>query len=271
MTKIAAVQMASGPHVQANLMEAGRLIKEAALQDADMVVLPENFAIMGMNESDHVKVGEKPGDGPIQQFISQQAKKHGVWIVAGTIPIQSDVANKVYASCLLYSDKGKQVARYDKMHLFDVEISELKETYTESDTTIPGTERVVVDTPLGKIGLAICYDLRFPEHFRAMVAEGAQIFVLPAAFTEVTGRAHWEILARARALENLSYLVASAQGGYHVNGKTTYGHTMVVDFWGGVRDELGKGTGVIIAEIDLKTLNTTRRAFPVLEHRVSES
>lgn len=268
MAKIAAVQMASGPHVQANLMEAARLIKEAAAQGAGMAVLPENFAIMGYKETDNVKVAEKPGNGPIQSFMSQCAKDNSIWIIAGTIPIQSADPNKAYAASIMYNDKGEQVARYDKRHLFDVEIAESSETYTESDTIAAGEHLVVADTPFGKIGMAVCYDLRFPAYFRRMMAEGAQIFVLPSAFNDTTGKAHWEVLLRARAIENLCYMIAPAQGGYHVNGRTTYGHSMVIDYWGNVREELGKGAGIILIDIDLKAQSVTRKAFPVLEHRL---
>ncbi|MEE9303545.1 MAG: carbon-nitrogen hydrolase family protein [Thiotrichaceae bacterium] len=268
MAKIAAIQMASGPHVQANLMEAARLIKEAAAQGAVMAVLPETFAIMGNQPMDTVKVAEQAGNGPIQSFMSQCAKENKIWIVAGTIPIQSSDPAKCYAASIMYDDNGKQVARYDKRHLFDVEISEAKETYTESDTIAAGENLVVVDTPFGKIGMAVCYDLRFPAYFRKMMAQDAEIFVLPSAFTETTGKAHWEVLLRARAIENLCYIIAPAQGGYHVSGRTTYGHSMVIDYWGNVREELGKGAGIILIETDLKAQAATRKAFPVLEHRL---
>ncbi len=267
MAKIAAVQMASGPQVHANLMEAARLIKEASEQGADLVVLPETFAIMGTSDKDSLAVAEDEGSGSIQTFMSQCAKSNKVWVVAGTIPVTSSNPKKAYAASIMYNDKGKQVARYDKIHLFDVEISESKETYTESDTIAVGNQLTVVETPFGKIGMAICYDLRFPGHFRKMMAQGAEIFVLPSAFTDTTGKAHWEVLVRARAIENLCYVVAPAQGGYHVSGRTTYGHSMVVDYWGNIRAELGKGAGVIMIDTDHNAQQATRKAFPVLEHR----
>ena len=267
MALIAALQMASGPQVQANLMEAGRLIKEAAERGAGLVVLPETFAIMGENEIDKVKVAEAFGEGPIQTFIAQQARKHGVWIVAGTIPIRSDNPAKTYATSLLYNAKGEVVARYDKIHLFDVMLSENEEVYTESDSTVPGKQPVVVDTPFGKLGMSVCYDLRFPELYRRLSEQGAQILVIPSAFTEVTGKAHWDVLIRARAIENLCYVIAPGQGGYHVSGRTTYGHSMIVDYWGRVRDVREKGAGVVLADIDLEALETTRKTFPVLSHR----
>ncbi|OQX16341.1 MAG: acyltransferase [Thiothrix lacustris] len=267
MALIAALQMAAGPQVQANLMEAGRLIKEAAARGAGMVVLPETFAMMGENEADKVKIAETFGEGPIQTFISQQARKYRVWIVAGTIPLRSDDPTKVYAASLMYNAKGDVVARYDKIHLFDVVLSENQEIYTESDTTVHGKQPVVVDTPFGRVGMSVCYDLRFPELYRRLSEEGAQILLIPSAFTELTGKAHWEVLIRARAIENLCYVVASGQGGYHTSGRTTYGHSMIVDYWGRVRDVREKGAGVVLAEIDLDALEQTRKTFPVLSHR----
>lgn len=267
MALIAALQMAAGPQVQANLMEAGRLIKEAAARGAGMVVLPETFAMMGENEVDKVKIAETFGEGPIQTFISQQARKYRVWIVAGTIPLRSDDPTKVYAASLMYNAKGDVVARYDKIHLFDVVLSENQEIYTESDTTVHGKQPVVVDTPFGRVGMSVCYDLRFPELYRRLSEEGAQILLIPSAFTELTGKAHWEVLIRARAIENLCYVVASGQGGYHTSGRTTYGHSMIVDYWGRVRDVREKGAGVVLAEIDLDALEQTRKTFPVLSHR----
>ena len=267
MAKIAAVQMASGPQVHANLMEAARLIKQASGLGADLVVLPETFAMMGASDADSLAIAEEEGNGSIQTFMSQCAKDNKMWIVAGTIPIKSANPKKAFATSLMYDDKGNQVARYDKIHLFDVEISESKETYTESDTLAAGNQQVVVDTPFGKIGMAICYDLRFPGHFRQMMAQGAEIFILPSAFTDTTGKAHWEVLIRARAIENLCYMIAPAQGGYHVSGRTTYGHSMLVDYWGNIREELGKGAGVIIIDTDYNAQHAIRKAFPVLEHR----
>ncbi len=267
MALIAALQMAAGPHVPANLLEAGRLIKEAAARGAGMVVLPETFAMMGVADADKVKVAETFGEGPIQAFLSQQARKYGVWIIAGTIPIRSDDPARSYAASLMYDAKGKVVARYDKIHLFDVMLSENQEVYTESDTTMPGKTPVVVDTPFGKVGMSVCYDLRFPELYRRLSEQGAQILVVPAAFTELTGKAHWEVLLRARAIENLCYVVAPGQGGYHVSGRTTYGHSMIVDYWGRVRGVCEKGAGVVLADIDLDALQQTRKTFPVLSHR----
>lgn len=268
MTKIAVVQMASGPNVQANLMEVGRLIAEAAEQGAGMVVLPENFAIMGLTDQDSVAIAEDEGEGVIQNYVRKLCIKHKIWIVAGTVPVKSDDPERPYASALVFDDQGEHVARYDKIHLFDVELAD-NESYSESQTIKHGDGTLVFDSPFGRIGIAICYDLRFPEQFRVLVDQGAEIFIVPAAFADTTGKAHWEVLLRARAIENLSYVIASAQGGYHVSGRTTYGHSMMVDFWGNIHEQLGKGAGVILIEPDLEALRKTRQAFPVLQHRIA--
>lgn len=267
MSRVAAIQMASGPNVNANLLEAGRLIKKAVEAGAKLVVLPENFAIMGMNEADKVDIREEDGKGPIQDFLAEQSARHGIWLVGGTIPLATSDADHVYAACLVYDDKGKRVARYDKIHLFDVRITESNERYNESATIEPGDGIVVIDTPFGKLGLAVCYDLRFPGLFRRMIEEGVEIFAMPSAFTAITGRAHWDVLVRARAIENMCFMIASAQGGYHANGRETYGHSMIVDPWGVVLDTLPRGSGVVVADIDLGRLRDLRRTFPVLEHR----
>ena len=259
--------MASGPNVGANLLEAERLIGTAVRSGAKLVVLPENFAIMGKEESDKLAVREADEGGPIQDFLAQQAARHGIWLVGGTVPMVARDADKIRAACMLYDDQGKRVARYDKIHLFDVAVVDSDERYTESDTIEPGDEVVVVDTPFGRLGLAVCYDLRFPELFRSMVDEGMEILALPSAFTAITGRAHWESLVRARAIENLCYVLAAAQGGYHVNGRETYGHSMIVDPWGQVMNELANGSGLVCADMDLERLKNIRRTFPSLEHR----
>ncbi len=267
MSRVAAVQMASGPNISANLIEAERLIGLAAEHGADLVVLPENFAIMGLEEEDKVKCCEQDGEGPIQEFISRQAALHDVWIVGGTVPLSTDDPGKVYAACMLYDGSGARVARYDKMHLFDVHIEASMESYTESLTILPGDDVVVADTPFGRIGLAVCYDLRFPELFRYMLDQGAEIFAVPSAFTAHTGKAHWESLVRVRAIENLCYVIAPAQGGYHINGRETFGDSMIVDPWGVVLDRLPNGAGVVVADIDLERLRGIRRGFPSISHR----
>lgn len=267
MTKIAAIQMASGTNVSANLIEVSRQILSAAQAGAKLIVLPENFAIMGLQDIEQVKIAEDDGVGPIQDFLSEQAKKNKVWLIAGTIPLKSDNEDKIYAASLVYNDNGERVSRYDKIHLFDVHLEATSETYKESETIDAGNQAIVVDTPFGKIGLAICYDLRFPELFRQLALQDAEIIVLPAAFTAITGKAHWEVLIRARAIENLCYLVASAQGGYHVNGRETHGDSMIVDPWGSILDNLPQGSGYVIAEVELENVKSIRKNFPALQHR----
>jgi predicted amidohydrolase len=267
MKRVAAIQMASGPNVGANLTEAARLISRAVDAGAELVVLPENFAIMGMCEEDKVKVRETYGQGPIQDFLAEQALQHHAWIVGGTVPLTAKDSQHVRATCLLFDDKGEVKARYDKVHLFDVHLSESKETYDESTTTEPGETATVVETPFGRLGLAVCYDLRFPELFRRMSDEGVELFAIPSAFTAITGRAHWEVLVRARAIENLCYVIAAAQGGYHVNGRETHGDSMIVDPWGRVLDRLPRGSGFVVSNVDINKVRNTRRNFPVLEHR----
>jgi len=267
VSKVAAIQMASGPNVKANLAEAEKLIKIAVQQKAELVVLPENFAIMGTAETDKIKVAEKYGSGLLQDYLKEQAVKNNIWLVGGTIPIISPDSGKVYAACLLINPQGEVVARYNKIHLFDVTIEASNESYTESETIMAGDEIVVVDTPFGRLGLAVCYDLRFPELFRAMVELGMEICVLPSAFTSLTGKVHWESLLRARAIENLSFMIAADQGGYHVGNRETHGDSMIVDPWGLVLNRLPHGTGVVVSEIDTTRLEHTRKMFPALEHQ----
>jgi len=267
MSKVAAIQMASGPNVQANLAEAARLIDSAVAQGAELVVLPENFALMAMTEDERVAIAEQPGKGPIQEFLRNQSKKHGIWLVGGTVPMVSSVEGKARATCLMMNAAGEQVARYDKIHLFDVLIKDSQERYSESSTTEAGDEAVVVDTPLGRVGIAICYDLRFPELFRNLTDQGMEICVMPSAFTAITGKAHWEPLVRARAIENQCYLIAADQGGFHINGRATHGDSMVVDPWGNILNRLMSGSGVVVANIDHDFLLSTRKNFPVLKHR----
>lgn len=269
MSRVAAIQMASGPNLSANLLEAGRLIAQAASQGAKLLVLPEDFAIMGLNDQDKIKSREMDGKGPIQDFLAQQSGRYGVWIVGGTLPLAAQDPNKVRAACLVYDSTGHRVARYDKIHLFDVYLEETKEKYTESLTIEPGSSPLVVETPFGRIGLAVCYDLRFPELFRNLLDQGAEIITLPAAFTAITGRAHWESLVRARAIENLCYVIAAAQGGYHLNdrnGRETHGDSMIVDPWGVVLDRLSRGSGVVSASLDRGRLQSIRRNFPTIAH-----
>lgn len=272
MTVVAALQMASGPRMDPNLDEAGRLLRQAAAAGAKLAVLPEYFGQFGLPEAERVKAAEKPGAGPVQDFLARMAWENGLWIVGGSLPMKtSDDAGRVRGACLLFDSEGEQVARFDKMHLFDVHIPERDERYEESSWTEPGDEVVVADTPFGRLGLAVCYDLRFPELFRSMSAKGVDIIALPAAFTAATGRAHWEVLLRARAIENLAYVVAAAQGGFHANGRETWGNSMIVDPWGGIlarRQE--SGSGIVVADIDPERQRRLRHTFPALDHRKPE-
>ncbi|MDD5579198.1 MAG: carbon-nitrogen hydrolase family protein [Methylobacter sp.] len=267
MNKCAAIQMASSPNISANLLEADKLIAEAARAGAKLVALPENFALMGAHELDKVKAKEVDGSGPIQNFLAAVANKYSVWVVGGTIPVASSESHKVRAACLVYNDQGERIARYDKMHLFDVSVPGTTEMYRESDSIEPGSEPQVLDSPFGKLGIAVCYDLRFPEFFRKMVRLGMEILIIPSAFTAKTGAAHWELLLRARAVENLCYVIAPNQGGFHINGRVTFGHSMIIDPWGLVMDCHKTGGGFVAAEIDIEHLEKVREAFPALNHR----
>ncbi|MCC6922565.1 MAG: carbon-nitrogen hydrolase family protein [Nitrosomonas sp.] len=260
---VAAIQMASGPTVDANLEEAARHIEEAVSQQARLVVLPEYFCLMGMKDTDKLAAMEQPGNGPIQAFLSETAKRLGIWLVGGSVPLASPDPDRVYNSCLVYSETGEQIARYDKIHLFGLSMEH--ESYAEEKTIRAGDTVVTFDSPFGRIGLSICYDLRFPELYRKM--DGVDIILAPAAFTAVTGKAHWEVLVRARAIENQAYVIAPAQGGYHVNGRETHGDSMIVDPWGVVLKRLPRGAGAVVAEIDPKYLKRVRASLPALKHR----
>ncbi|MCK5719567.1 MAG: carbon-nitrogen hydrolase family protein [Thiomargarita sp.] len=266
MYRIAAIQMASGSQINANLQETARLINEAANMGAKLVVLPENFALMAINPIDNVKNREKMGKGIIQNFLAEQAIKSDIWIVGGTLPLETENPLKCRAACLLFDNTGKRIARYDKIHLFDVTATK-DEYYCESKTIEAGQKIVVVDTPYGNLGLSICYDLRFPELYRCMLEQDVEIFCIPAAFTAVTGKVHWETLIRTRAIENLCYIVAANQGGYHVNGRETHGHSMIVDSWGSVLTSLNRGAGVICTDIDFDKQRLLRNSFPAPKHR----
>jgi deaminated glutathione amidase len=263
IVKVAAIQMASSPNVAANLVEAKRLIEMAAKAGAKLVVLPEYFCIMGLKDTDKVAISEKPNDGPVQHFLSKTAKAFKLWIIAGSVPMQSSQSKKIRNSCLVYNEKGEQVARYDKIHLFGLDMG--TEHYHEENTIEAGDSVVAIDTPYGRIGLSICYDLRFPELYRAMGE--VDMIVVPSAFTETTGKAHWETLVRARAIENLCYVVASAQGGYHLSGRETHGNSMIVDPWGVVLDRLPRGSGIVIANINRNYIKNLRQSLPALKHK----
>jgi deaminated glutathione amidase len=268
--RVAAVQMVSGPQVESNLAEAAILLERAAEGGARLAVLPENFACMPSSDADRLAIAEAPGHGQIQEFLSSQARDLGLWIVGGTLPLRQEPKSLPTSSCLVYDAAGKPTARYDKIFLFDVSLPSGSESYAESDWARPGRTRALLDSPAGKLGLGVCYDIRFPELFRGMLDQGLQTIALPAAFTAATGRAHWEILLRARAAENLCWVIAAAQGGRHANGRETWGESMVVGPWGNIAGRLEKGAGVLLAQIDFERQTQIRRAFPALEHRLKE-
>ena len=265
--KVAAVQMTSGPDVQANLEQARAGLDEAAQLGAQLCVLPENFAFMGLRDADKRAVAETDGAGPIQEFLARTAVRLRTWIVGGTMPLRAGADGRVAAASLVYRADGTRAARYDKIHLFDVDIPARNESYRESAHVAPGSRPEVVDTPVGRVGLSVCYDVRFPELFRALSAAGAQVLTVPSAFTAPTGRAHWETLLRARAIENLCYVIAPAQSGFHANGRETYGDSMIIDYWGRVLRRLPRGRGCVAAEIDLAAQHEVRQGFPALQHR----
>jgi predicted amidohydrolase len=265
---VAAVQMTSGPEVAANLENAGALLEQAARSGARIALLPENFSFMGLRDADKRAIAERQGAGPVQDFLSSRARELKLWIVAGTTPISEVPGQRVAAACLVYDERGERVARYDKMHLFDVAIPGREEKYRESGNVAPGSRLELVPTPAGMLGLSVCYDMRFPEMYRPMSAAGAQWFTVPSAFTVPTGRAHWEALLRARAIENLSFVVAAAQWGRHASGRETYGDSMIIDYWGSVLARLPEGPGVVVATLDLAAQRAARQDFPALSHRV---
>lgn len=260
--KIAAIQMASGPSVAGNLAEATVYIKKAVRAGAKVIVLPENFAFVGETEQEKLRVAEEFGSGTIQDYLSHIAADQRIWIFAGSIAIKAD-GDKVYSALLVYNPDGLCVARYDKIHLFG--FTHGTESYQESRTILSGEQAVVLELPFGNVALGICYDIRFPELFRAM--HPFNILILPAAFTAITGRAHWELLVRTRAVENLAFVVTAAQGGFHLSGRETYGDSMIVDPWGQVLARLPKGTGFIAAATDLQQQADIRHNLPALEHR----
>ena len=261
--KIAAIQMVSRISPEINMQHAHKLVSQAAEQGAKIILLPEYWSILGRRDTDKLAYAEEAGVGPLQDFMSNLARELGVWLIGGTIPLVSSEPGKVLNTLLAYDTQGHQVARYDKMHLFGFTRGD--ESYDESRTITAGDAVIVLETPQARIGLAICYDLRFPELFRAM--QVCDLIVMPAAFTYTTGRAHWEVLLRARAIENQCYVLAAAQGGEHENGRRTWGHSMLVDPWGEVQSELAEGEGFIIGDLDPAKLNEVRVSLPALEHR----
>ncbi|AQR68055.1 MULTISPECIES: carbon-nitrogen hydrolase family protein [unclassified Janthinobacterium] len=263
MHTVAAVQMISSPSVEDNLATARRLVAQAAAGGAQLVVLPEYWAIMGKQETDKLAHAEQPGSGPIQDGMAQMARQHGIWLIGGTLPLISGEEGKVLNTTLVYDPQGEPAGRYDKIHLFG--FTRGAESYNESRTIVPGAQVRSIETPFGRVGLSICYDLRFPELYRAM--GDCALIVVPAAFTHTTGSAHWEVLLRARAIENQCYVLASAQGGLHPNGRRTWGHSMLIDPWGEVKAVLPEGEGVVSGEIDLLFLAGVRESLPALAHR----
>lgn len=265
--RIAAIQMSSGADVLHNLARIDKLLVEARSRGVAMAFLPENLAIMGERDEDKLVHAEKPGSGPIQEFLASAAQRLNLWIVAGSIPLLSPDPGKCFGASMVFEPAGNGSPVYRKIHLFDVDLPDRDERYRESATMASGDEFVVVPTPIGHLGLSICYDLRFPEHYRRLVERGATAFSVPAAFTASTGTAHWHVLLRARAIENLAYVVAAGQYGTHPSGRTTYGHSMIVDPWGQVIAEQAGGEAVVDAVVDPALPAKLRTEFPVLEHR----
>ncbi|MCE1161481.1 MAG: carbon-nitrogen hydrolase family protein [Thiomonas sp.] len=265
--KIAALQMVSGTSVAANLQRAEGLLAQAAAQGVRLAVLPEYFCLMGRSDTDKVRLREKPGSGPIQDYLADAARRHGLWIVGGTLPLESPDPDRVLNTTLVFSPAGEQAARYDKMHLFAFQRG--TERYAEADSITPGAQAVAFDCEGLRIGLTICYDLRFPELFRALSNPApCDLYLLPAAFTHTTGEKHWEVLLRARAIENLAYVLGSAQGGVHENGRRTWGHSMIVDPWGEVLAMQAEGEAVVTATLDRDRIARHRESLPALRHRV---
>lgn len=268
MLRAAVLQMVSTADVDENLARAGQLIGQATADGARFLALPEFFPMISINERDKFSIREKFGHGPLQAFLSGQAQRHRVWLLGGTIPLDSGDPDRVYNSSLLFDDQGKCVARYDKIHLFDVYVdTEGKEGYNESASMKAGTDLVTASTPFGDVALSVCYDLRFPELYRRMAGDGVTMITVPSAFTERTGRVHWQMLLRARAVENLSFVIAPGQGGRHNEQRTTWGHSMIVGPWGEVLCCVEEGPGFACADLDFDRLQALRRSFPVLKHR----
>ena len=266
LKKIAAIQMTSVDNIEKNLATASKLLAQAAELGACMAVLQEMFPTLSV-ENGHIEAREPLGDGPIQQFLQKHAKQHNLWIVGGTIPISSEDDNRVHASCLVFNNLGERVCRYDKIHLCDVKLKNGTENYHESAKTIAGSSPVVFESPIGLVGLAVCYDLRFAELFRILGDKGAEVFILPSAFIDSTGAAHWDVLCRARAIENQAYFIAANQTGEHPTGRKSYGHSMVINPWGEVQACLKQGEGVLVTEIDIEYLQSVRASVPVQAHR----
>jgi deaminated glutathione amidase len=273
--KVAAIQMVSGTRLEANLMRAQSLLAQAAQEGAELALLPEYFCLLGQRDTDKLAIQEVQGNGPIQGFLAETARSLGIWIVGGTLPLSASqeggVEERVYNSTLAYSPQGECVARYDKIHLFRFDNGH--ERYDESRALLGGTEPATFeiasrDGYRWRVGLSVCYDLRFPELYRAYARAGIDLLLVPSAFTHTTGQAHWDVLLRARAIENLAFVMAAAQGGLHENGRRTWGRSMLVDPWGQVLAEKAQGEAVVTADLDADRLQQCRRQLPALEHRV---
>jgi len=264
---VAVAQMASSDELSDNLRVVEKLIVKAVESGVQMLVLPENFALMPKRSAELLSMAEELGNGAIQSVLSELSAKYSCWIVAGSLPIKSEVANKVYATCLVYNDVGEQVAHYHKIHLFDADIADGKGQYRESNTFTAGHDTVTVETPFGVMGLSICYDLRFPELYRQLLDQGAEFIVAPSAFTRLTGDAHWALLCKTRAVENSCYLLAANQGGLHANGRETFGHSMIVGPWGDIVSERDIGEGLAIATVKRSELTKVRTNLPAIKHR----
>lgn len=264
---VAAIQMNSGADIGVNLREAGRYLAIAAAQGAELAVLPENFALMARNDAERHAAGELEGSGTVQDFLADKARNLRLWVVGGSVPVLAD-AGKVYARSPVYNAKGERVAYYDKIHLFDVQVNAAGESYHESAGIAAGSRVVTVDAAFGKLGLSVCYDLRFPELYRELAELGATLFAVPSAFTRTTGAKHWDLLNRARAVENLAFVIAAAQTGRHANGRETWGHSMIVDPWGEILAERATDEpGVVMAALDTQQQARLRERFPALHHR----
>ena len=265
--RVAAIQMNSGADLGRNLELAGELLSDAARDGCTLAVLPENFALMPERGRDKSRHAEQPGEGPIQDFLAECAARHGMWVIAGSMPLESPEPKRVYGACVVVDERGKTRAIYRKIHLFDVDLPDTEEAYRESHSMYPGDEPMTVETPAGCVGLTICYDLRFPELYRTLVDAGATVFTVPAAFTAVTGAAHWHTLLRARAIENLAYVIAPGQFGTHPDNRETYGHSLIVDPWGRILAEQPSGNCAVIADIEPGSPDQLRESFPALANR----
>jgi deaminated glutathione amidase len=268
MVRVAVLQMCSGPDLEKNLAEAGALLEAAARAGAALAVLPENFSFLGRAETDRIAMAEAPGQGPGQDFLAARARELGLWIVGGTLPVLEPGDARPRSASILFDSAGHAVARYDKLHLFDVRLPGADEGYRESAGTAPGRGAVVADSPAGRLGLSVCYDIRFPELYRGMTEAGLEAISMPAAFTVPTGRAHWELLLRARAVDNLSFVLAAAQWGEHEGGRRTWGDSMIVDHWGQVLARRPAGVGIVVADLDQAAQREARHRFPALAHKL---